>query len=88
MSIIFVTVPLVLVLFASRLYKGDAVVCRLILRRYVCYKILRLLVMNIPAGDRLAEHVDDEAHYIRYTVCPKKVSPLTFCNNNRKSAPI
>jgi len=22
------------------------------------------------------------------TVCPKKVSPLTFCNNNRKSAPI
>ena len=23
-----------------------------------------------------------------YTVCPKKVSPLTFCNNNRKSAPI
>jgi len=24
----------------------------------------------------------------RYTVCPKKVSPLTFCNNNRKSAPI
>jgi len=22
------------------------------------------------------------------TVCPQKVSPLTFCNNNRKSAPI
>ena len=25
---------------------------------------------------------------LEYTVCPKKVSPLTFCNNDRKSAPI
>ena len=26
--------------------------------------------------------------FVTHTVCPKKVSPLTFCNNNRKSAPI
>jgi len=35
------------------------------------------------------DHVDDDAgSSSRSDVCPEKVSPLTFCNNNRKSAPI
>jgi len=37
---------------------------------------------------RVTRHLPPSGHLSPYTVCPKKVSPLTFCNNNRKSAPI